>query len=369
MCGTQRSLTGHKPAMHCHPLRAGYRAILCLALLAIIACVPVHAADPGQSVADSIFPINQAHLAWMAEVSDVEMVAAISYIETLYGADTGTLTSLHANFTKAKSAIGSVTTMPALASHTNLMQKTAVSFNRETMNQTNAYQGKSRDLQAQIGRAVNANPYIKMKRDAYWATRSTHQLAAFDTWVTQTQNTLNTLQAQGFPVSATQPYLTRFASLKPDLKSSLDTNDPEQADSTALQIRVRSLEIADRVQALQGAVSGDKSAEFRIDEADRVIARADRLNRQLIEQILDIGAAEPALSQLRTDAKLARGALNGGQMGLVATQLVLIKKDYRDLASAYRDIAVSASLPEGMADILKSTSITLEETADRIGES
>ena len=125
--------------MHCHPLRAGYRAILCLAFLAIIACVPVHAADPGQSVADSIFPINQAHLAWMAEVSDVEMVAAISYIETLYGADTGTLTSLHANFTKAKSDIGSVTTMPALASHTNLMQKMAVSFNRETMNQINAY--------------------------------------------------------------------------------------------------------------------------------------------------------------------------------------------------------------------------------------
>ena len=39
---------------------------------------------PGSFAADSLLSIEQAHLAWMAEVSDVEMVAAISYVETLY---------------------------------------------------------------------------------------------------------------------------------------------------------------------------------------------------------------------------------------------------------------------------------------------
>jgi glutamate racemase len=116
-------------------------------------------------------------------------------------------------------------------------------------------------------------------------------------------------------------------------------------------------------------VSEDKTAEFRIDEADRVIARADRINKQLTEQILDIGDADPVLYTMKADVKTAHVALNGGQTGLVSTQLTLIKKDYRDLAAAYRDIAVSASLPEGMADILKATSISLEFTADRIGES
>ena len=354
--------------MNCHPLRAGYLGILCVALLAIVTCVPVHAADPGSSAADSLFPIQQAHLAWISEVSDVEMVASISYVETLYGEDTGTMTSLNSDFIKAKSSISSIASLPALDNHTSLMQRTALSFNRETKNQTNAHQGNIKELQEQIGKAVSANPYIAMKKDAYWNIRSTHQLAAFDTWVVQTQKTLDTLQAQGFTVTDTQPYLDRFASLKTDLKSSLDSKDFDRADTTTIRIRDRSLEISDRIVALQGQVSQDTTAEFRIDEADRVIARGDRINNQLVVQILDIGAAEPVLSKTKADVKLAHGALNIGQTGLVSTQLLLIKKDYRDLAGAYRDIAVSASLPEGMADVLKATSLSLEETADRIGE-
>lgn len=354
--------------MNCHPLRAGFYGILCLTLLAFISCVPVHAADLGPSAADRIFPIQQAHLAWMAEVSDVEMVASIAYVETLYGKDTSTMTSLHSDFSKAKSAIGSIASLPALNVHSSLMQKTALAFNRETINQTNANQGKITDLQAQIGKAVNANPYIVMKKDAYWVTRSTHQLDDFDTWVTEAQKTLDALQIQGFTVTGTQPYLDRFTSLKTDLKSSLDSRDFDRADTTTLMIRDRSQEITDRIATLQGQVSQDKTAEFRIDEADRVIARADRINKHLIEQILDIGAADPVLYKTRIDVKMAHVALNGGQTGLVSTQLILIKKDYLDLAAAYRDIAVSASLPAGMADILKATSISLEATADRIGE-
>jgi hypothetical protein len=129
-----------------------------------------------------------------------------------------------------------------------------------------------------------------------------------------------------------------------------------------------STDISHRITALQGEVSQDTTAEFRINEADRVIARAYLINNQLVEQILDIGAADPVLLKTKADVKLAHGALNGGQSRLVSTQLLLIKKDYRDLAAAYRDIAVSSILPEGMADTLKSMSITLENTADRIGE-
>ncbi|MDO9324959.1 MAG: hypothetical protein Q7T80_08405, partial [Methanoregula sp.] len=249
---------------------AGYRGILCLALFALITCMPVHAADAGSAAADNIFPIQQAHLAWMAEATDAEMVATISYIETLYGADTSTLTSLHANFSKDKSAIESLSSLPALNNQTSRMQKTALLFNRETINQTNAHQGKMGDLQAQTGRAVNGNPYITMKKDAYWTIRSTQQLANFDTWVLQTQKTLDTLQAQGFPVTDTQPYLDRFASLKADLKSSLDAKDFDRLDATALRIKDRSLEITGRIATLQGQVSQDTTAAFRIDEADRV---------------------------------------------------------------------------------------------------
>ncbi|MFA6225620.1 MAG: hypothetical protein WC620_05430 [Methanoregula sp.] len=148
----------------------------------------------------------------MAEVSDVEMVASLTYVETLYGADPSTMTTLYSDFSKAESAIGSITSLPALDNQTSLMQDTVLAFNRETKNQINAHQGKTGDLQGQTGKAVNGNPYIAMKKDAYWATRSTHQLAAFDTWVIQIQKTLDTLQVQGFPVTGTQPYLDRFAS-------------------------------------------------------------------------------------------------------------------------------------------------------------
>ena len=154
-----------------------------------------------------------------------------------------------------------------------------------------------------------------MKKDAYWATRSTHQLDDFDTWVAQTQKTLDTLQAQGYTVTDTQPYLDRFASLKTDLKSSL----MQKISTGLIPLRLRSgiapREISNRIVALQSQVITDTTAEFRIDEADRVIARADRLNNQLVKQILDIGDAEPVLSKTKTDVKMARGALNGGQTG------------------------------------------------------
>ena len=355
--------------MNRHPLQAGFLALFCLVLLTIVTCVPVHAADPGSFADDRVLPIEQAHLAWMAEVSDVEMVAAIAYVETLFGKDTSGMTSLHADFSKAKSAIGSITSLSELDNHTILMQETARSFNQETMNQMSSHQGKPANLEAQISKAVNANPYITLKKDAYWAARSTHQLDEFDAWVSDTQNTLNSLQARGYTVSDTSPYLVRFASLRTDLKASLNTKDFDRAGSTAVMIRDRSSEIADRIAALQAQVTTDTTADFRLGEADRVIARADQINPQLVKQILDIGDAGPVLSKLKNDVKLARGAQNGGKPSLVFNQLQLIKKDYRDLGAAYRDIAVSASLAPGMADILMAMSYSLKETADRIGES
>jgi len=355
--------------MNRHPLQAGFLALFCLTLLTIITCIPVHAADPGPFADDRVLPIERAHLAWMGEVSDVEMVAAIAYVETLFGKDTRSMSSLHADFSKAKSAIGSITSLSELDNHTTLMQENARLFNQETLNQMYSHQGKPENLKAQIGKAVNANPYIAMKKDAYWLTRSTYQLDEFDAWVSDTQNTLNTLQARGYTVSDTSPYLVRFASLKTDLKASLNTKDFDRVGSSAAMIRDRSSEITNRIAALQTQVTTDTTADFRLGEAERVIARADRVNPQLVRQILDIGDAEPVLSKLKIDVKLARGAQNGGQSGLVFNQLQLIKKDYRDLAAAYRDIAVSASLAPGMADILKAMSYSLEETANRIGES
>lgn len=347
-------------------LRPGFPVVLCLTLLVIFTGIPVHAADPGTSAVASL-PVQQAYLAWMAEVSDAEMVATISYVETLYGADTGPLVSLHTNFSQTRSAIGSTSSLPALNNQTSLMQKTVLAFNRETINQTRAHQEKIADLRAQTGKAVTANPYITMRKDAYWSARSTRQLADFDAWVDQTQKTLDSLQAQGFSVTDTQPYLVRFTSLRADVKASLDAKDFDRMDATALRIRDRSAEITGRIAALQGEVSGDTTTSFRIAEADRVVARATRINRQLVEQILDIGAADPALFNLKTDVRVAHGALNGGQSGLVATQMTHIKKDYRDLAAAYRDIAVSSILPEGMADTLRATSLSLETASDQIG--
>ena len=183
-------------------LRPGFPVVLCLALLVIFTCIPVHAADPGTSAVASL-PVQQAYLAWMAEMSDAEMVATISYVETLYGADTGTLTYLHTSFSQTRSAIGSIATLPELNNQTSRMQKTVLAFNREAINQTSAHQKKIAGLRAQTGKAVIANPYITMRKDAYWSARRTQQLADFDAWVDQIQKSLDSLQAQGFSVTDT----------------------------------------------------------------------------------------------------------------------------------------------------------------------
>jgi hypothetical protein len=354
--------------MNWFPLRILYTGVACMVLLAIAACVPVQAADPIPT-AESLFPLNQAHLAWMAEIADVEMVASITYVDTLIGKNTSTMLSLHDDFRNARLAVSSIASRPALVTQTSLMQKTVLLFNQETKNQIAAHQGNTGGLQVQIHNALNAaDSTVALKKDAYWAIRSARQLDDFDSWVIRTQKTLDTLQTRGYPVTDAQLYLNRFTGLRTDLKSSLDAQDLNNADVTALTIRGRSLEISDRITALQEQVPENTTAEFRIGEADRVIIRADWINNQLVEQILDIGAAEPVLSRTKNDVNLARSALKGGQAGIVSTQLQLIKKDYRDLAAAYRDIAISASLPEGMAEVLKTTRIALEDTADRIGE-
>ena len=99
----------------------------------------------------------------MAEVSDAEMVATISSGETLYGVDTGTLASQHANFSQTRSGIGSIASLPELNNQTSRMQNTVLAFNREIINQTSAHQEKISDLRAQTGKAVNGNPYISMR--------------------------------------------------------------------------------------------------------------------------------------------------------------------------------------------------------------
>ena len=355
--------------MHLSSFRKKVPGILCLAVLAIVLCIPVQAAGTGPSVPDNQVPVQQAYLAWMAEETDAEMGAAVMYVEPLPGADTSTMISLLSDFRNARPAIGSMASRPDLENLTRRMQEIATRFNEETKNQTLARGGTMKDLQVQTGNAVDRNPYVVMKKDAYWATRTTRQMEDFDLWVMQTQGTLNTLQAQGYPVAETQPYLDRFSGLKSELKSSLDSKDFDRADAAALSVRDRSLEVTGRIQDLQGQVPEDKKTGFRIDEATRVIALADRINNQLTEQILDIGAADPVLLKTKDDLRLAQGALNGGQMGLASSYLLLIKKDYNDLAAAYRDIAVSTSLPEGMADVLNTMAITLGDTADRIGGS
>ena len=119
----------------------------------------------------------------------------------------------------------------------------------------------------------------------------------------------------------------------------------------------------------QQQVPDDSRIRFLLEQADRAVGKADQLNTDTTMVILDIGAAEPALSRLKTDIRATRLLLNAGRLETAKKNLILIKKDFTDLAQGYRDIATSANLPADLSGSLRAIAITLDNAADQIGGS
>jgi len=349
--------------------KALIRGIVAILLLAGCLLAPACAAPSDAASADHHVAVRQAHLAWMALEKDVEMNAAVTYAATRYNTDTTKLAGLLADFRKAEAEIPTAATDADVDRLIADLQQLTRQFRDELRAQMGAGQGSWSELNAQITRVKTDNPYIAEKKNLYWSTRTRGQLSDFDSWAEEAKAELTSLKASGYDITTAQRALDVTTAKRPDLQAALESRDEDKVSDACARILPLSSDYVDRVGDTEQQVPDDARTRFLLDQADRAVGKAEQLNADTTAVILDIGAADPALSRLKNDIRATRLLLNAGRLETAKKNLVLIKKDFTDLAQGYRDIANSANLPPDLSGALDAMAVTLDNTADRMGGS
>jgi hypothetical protein len=335
-------------------------------LIALLCCTV--SADSNATVSSpNAIATRQAHLAWTALEKETEMKTAITYVTTLFGTDT---TNMSADLTAFR---GEETRIPAAASDADLadlisdMKNTTALFRNDTSTQMTIGQGKGDDLERQIGLATANNPYITDKQNAYWNTRSTGTLADFDAWDTNSQQVLDSLNANGYDTTAAQRTLDRISISRRDVQSALGSRSESTVASASQQLLAQTQGFSGQVTIAQGQVPEGVQEQFFIDQGYRAVERADKVNYDLTMILIDIGPADPALSKTKTDLASSRKVLSTGNFEATRTPLRLVRQDFVDLSQAYRDVAHTSDLPPALTAELNSMALRLGTTADRMG--
>ena len=336
-------------------------------LLAFLLFMPASAASAGALPSDSTTAIRQAHLAWSALQTDVEMDTAITYCTTLFGADTRTMSGLLTGFRSEESLIPSVTDAAGLDAITADLRSITSQFRNETIVQMTTGQGHWDVLNLQISLAKDKNPYITEKEDNYWNTRKTTLMGDFDAWVLQGQQALITLKKEGYDTTGAQRSLDLISFRRPDVLAALASRNEIAIQSINSKILEMSQQFGQQVNELQGEVSDNTSTGFFIEQGDRAVTRADAINYNLTVILLNIGPAETILAQTKKDLASATVLQNSGKFESAKTPLRLVKKDLTDLAEAYRDLEHSADLPPDLSATLDTMAGQLDTMAGQMG--
>jgi hypothetical protein len=344
-------------------LRSGVSLILVVLGLALL-CLPVVAASSPMSTSET--GIRQAHLSWVALTRDVEMNAAITYVSPLYETNSTRLITLYSDFKALETRIPATTTQGGFDNLTQEMRSLTAAFRDELAVQMTRGHGKWDDLTLKVRAATTNNPYISENQAAYWDIRRTNQLRDFDAWVLYSQESLDSLGTQGYPVAAAQRTHDVIVSKRPDLVSALESKNEDRILSVNQVILPLSQQLGQQVADAQAQVSGREKTRFYIDQGYRAVYQADMISNGITEILLDIGPAEPALKKVKTDLTATDSLLTSGNLALTKTPLSLVKTDLKTLSMEYRDIASTANLPPDLTAALRALVITLENTSDQM---
>lgn len=334
-------------------------------LVAAFLVMPAAAAD-NTSIQHTV-EIRQAHLAWVALEKDVEMNAAVAYASTLYGADTTGLARLLADFEAEEARIPAAATRADLAALIAEMRSTTAQFTTELGGMMSAKQGNYDALGRQVAAAKLDNPYIQKEKDTYWNVRRAGQLADFDSWVAEGQQSLDTLKSRGYDTATAQRALDVFFAKRPDVQAALSSRSDTAIDAVNRQIEPLSEDFIAKLIVIEEQVPDSGRWRYFIDQGDRAVGEADRINRALTPILIDIGDADPVLSKTKTDLATARRVLSTGNLEATKVPLKLVQKDFTDLALAYRTIRNTAALPGNLSNELNTMALRLDETAGTMG--
>ncbi|WP_321506136.1 hypothetical protein [uncultured Methanoregula sp.] len=342
-------------------------SIVAILFLAVSLAVPAGAADITPS--DHHIAVRQAHLAWTALETELQMNAALTYASTLYNTNTARMAGLLAEFRDAEAQIPAARTDAEVDSIILNLRKITRQFQSEVSAQMSAGQGSSNELGRQISLATSGNPFTEEKKNLYWSMRSSGQLSDLDSWAGAAQAELTSLNARGYDTTKAQRALDLTTAKRPELQSAFELKDEVKVNAACNTLYSLSSEYVARAGEIQQQVPDDARIWSLLDQADRIVGKADRLNTDTTMVILDIGAADTDLSRLKTDIVATKRLIVAGKLESAKKSLLVIKKDYTDLAREYRGIASTTNLPADLSEALNMMAVALDNAADRMGES
>nr|WP_319377388.1 hypothetical protein [uncultured Methanoregula sp.] len=336
-------------------------------LLAAVLILPAPACAADTDTADHHIAVRQAHLAWVALDTETRMNTALTYIGTRYNTDTTRMAMLLADLRAAEARIPSAQTDAALDSIISDIRGITRQFQNEAKAQMIVGQGSWNELTPKIELVVSGNPYIEEKKNLYWSTRKTGQLSDFDAWAGTAGAELTSLSAKGYDTTKAQRALDVTVAKRPELQAALEARDENQVSAAASLILGLSQEYVARAGEIGQQVPDDARIRSLLEQADRITGKADQLSSDTLRITLDLGAAEPALSSLKTDITNTKRLLAAGKLETARKNLPVLKKDLTDLAEGYRAIARSVNLPADLSEALNSMAVNLDNTADQMG--
>jgi chromosome segregation ATPase len=220
--------------------------------------------------------------------------------------------------------------------------------------------GKAADLKSAVDAAVQSNGNLAVLEGAYWSTRTTNELANFDTRVQRAADGIALLSGRGYDTAAAQAQLGEITAQRPVLESALNSHERTQIQAVEQQILTLSQQLAQIVKDLQVQVPQEKKIRFHISEGNRAVARTDMVNADLKSLDIDTTQAEQYTASARADLAAAETALGSQDLAGAQAALDRAKADLKNLSQAYRDIAKRYQQDTATVDDLTATATALD---------
>ncbi len=335
--------------------------VSCWLLLAVISLPSSASAAPGPQMSDAgtgfsdtfplmenPFAVRQAHLAYLAVKEEVGMQATIRFIASRNGS-TGTLTTLMVRIDTSVLAIRSAGSDTVLDSELENLRDITSLFRRETDLQMRAINDNPDELRAKVLSAVDSSSELQLLQDKYWQVREKTELADFDLWVTQAQETLGTLWENGHEITPAQEKLEEIVTMRTELATALRTRNNAGIELAHKKIHATSIEYARMIRNLKISASTDIQFEQTIDQGIGVMTRSGMVNANLDHSGIDIIQAEELVTQGKTQILAAQNLSRDSDPDGAKASLSEFCNTMKDLRDAYRRILVNEDLPQATA--------------------
>ena len=337
------------------------KLILAMVLAAFI--MPMALAAENASISDMQTEMRIAHLELMTSVKQIEMGAAVSYINEI-GGNSSKLSELLDKFSNQSAKISNMSSASDIDSAVKDLKSTVSSFKTEARKQIDANNGKILDLASRIENATSQkSAEIKDAEDNYYTLNKANSLAILDKRVDSAQKSLDKLNQSGLDVSDMQEKLDDVSSLRTELKSALEKRNDSLLESVDNQILNLSKELQNLTSSGQAEAAEKTKLDFWMNTGDRISKSVKTAISELKDEDINVTALEDANDRIKDNLDDTEKALEKDDAKKAKTALKDLKANLENVSASYKEIA---GMKKGASNVMKGKLEALNAALDKV---